>query len=273
MSQHKDQLPPIFQANIMRLFDRVILPGLQAQPTHPHLEHGEAATLDEFLDRAAAQVDNHTANEVAKAYTLTLAAIFERQLNLWADSIRRLTGTMPLFEGRDRPALLLHQRLKGFECLVTTIPLGREQVRHLIEIERFAATDTITDTAVAMDDACYHRAHPDEEARRKPMVVGIAEVLGGVLERRARDRFDTALEGTIPPPAGAERLDMVEIEHPLVGKFVAPIGHIPRHIGLVTKMARRKREARFDSIGTPERNRPERVDELMRGRELFRVRE
>lgn len=29
--------------------------------------------MREFLDRAAAQVDNYTANEAAKAFTLTLA--------------------------------------------------------------------------------------------------------------------------------------------------------------------------------------------------------
>ncbi|MGV1793565.1 hypothetical protein [Rhizobium sp. A37_96] len=84
MWQDKDQLPRIFQANLARLFDRVILPGLDALPTHSHTEHGEAATLSEFLDRAAAQVDNYTANEAAKAYALTLSAVFERQLSIWA---------------------------------------------------------------------------------------------------------------------------------------------------------------------------------------------
>lgn len=39
--------------------------------------------MDEFLDQAAAQVDNYTANEAAKAFTLTLAGLFERQLRIW----------------------------------------------------------------------------------------------------------------------------------------------------------------------------------------------
>ena len=83
MSSNADQLPRVFQANLARLFDRVILPGLDALAVHPQLERGEAATLDAFLDRAAAQVDNYTANEAARAYVLTLAAVFERQMNVW----------------------------------------------------------------------------------------------------------------------------------------------------------------------------------------------
>jgi len=81
---NKDQLPRIFQANLARLFDRVILPGLEALPFHARLEHGQVETIDQFLDRAAAQVDNYTANEAAKAYALTLAAVFERQLSIWS---------------------------------------------------------------------------------------------------------------------------------------------------------------------------------------------
>lgn len=85
--QIKDQLPRIFQANLARLFERVIQPAMEALPVHASLECGEAATMNEFLDRAAAQVDNYTANEAAKAFTLTLAAIFERQLSIWARAV------------------------------------------------------------------------------------------------------------------------------------------------------------------------------------------
>lgn len=69
--QITDQLPRIFQATLARLFARVIQPAMQALVVHSSLECGEAATMDEFLDRAAAQVDNYTANEAAKAFTLT----------------------------------------------------------------------------------------------------------------------------------------------------------------------------------------------------------
>src|ERR1700747_733295 len=43
--------------------------------------------MEQFLDRAAAQVDNYTANEAAKAFTLTLAGVFERQLSIWGRTI------------------------------------------------------------------------------------------------------------------------------------------------------------------------------------------
>lgn len=101
-----DQLPRIFQANLARLADRVVLPGLEA-PTHDRLVTGFAASLDQFLDRAAAQIDNYTANEAAKAYTLILAGVFERQLSLWARAIHeegladmsRMTGFEALLAG------------------------------------------------------------------------------------------------------------------------------------------------------------------------------
>lgn len=91
--QIKDQLPRIFQANLARLFERVIQPAMEALPVHSSLESGEAATMDQFLDRAAAQVDNYTANEAAKAFTLTLAATFERQLSIWARAVHRDDAT------------------------------------------------------------------------------------------------------------------------------------------------------------------------------------
>lgn len=98
--QIKDQLPRIFQANLARLFERVIQPAMEALPVHSSLESGEAATMDQFLDRAAAQVDNYTANEAAKAFTLTLAATFERQLSIWARAFHRGDATdMPKARG------------------------------------------------------------------------------------------------------------------------------------------------------------------------------
>lgn len=79
----QDNLPRVFQANTDRLFQRLVHPGLSALPIHPVLSFGETTSMDEFLDRAAAQVDNYTANEAAKAFTLTLAGLFERQLRIW----------------------------------------------------------------------------------------------------------------------------------------------------------------------------------------------
>ncbi|HEX7948281.1 MAG TPA: hypothetical protein VF495_26685 [Phenylobacterium sp.] len=81
--QNPDQLPRIFQANIDRLFQRLIRPGLAALPIHAELQSGVTDSMTVFLKRAAAQVDNYTANEAAKAFTLTLAGLFERQLRIW----------------------------------------------------------------------------------------------------------------------------------------------------------------------------------------------
>ena len=84
MTAMGEQLPRIFQANLARLYERVIQPAIDGLVLHPVLERGEASSMDEFLDRAAAQVDNYTANEAAKSFVLTLAAVFERQLSIWA---------------------------------------------------------------------------------------------------------------------------------------------------------------------------------------------
>jgi hypothetical protein len=81
-----DDLPRIFQGNVDRLFQRVILPALNALPVHKELRLGATASLDEFVDRAAALTDNYMANEAAKAYALVLAGLFERQLAIWSRS-------------------------------------------------------------------------------------------------------------------------------------------------------------------------------------------
>lgn len=81
--QVADQLPRTFQANADRFYLRVIARTLSDLPNHSMLTVGQAADPGEFLDRCAAQVDNHTANEAAKAFALTLDGMFERQLARW----------------------------------------------------------------------------------------------------------------------------------------------------------------------------------------------
>src|SRR3546814_72627 len=80
----RDMLPRTFQANVDRFYQRVILKTLGDLPTHETLVVGEASDMDEFLDRCAAQIDNYTVNEAAKAFVLTLDGLFERQLARWA---------------------------------------------------------------------------------------------------------------------------------------------------------------------------------------------
>ena len=82
------QWPRIFQANVGRLYERVIAPAMENIPVHEKLVTGRAATMDEFLDRCASQVDNYTANEANKVFALVLIALFERQLRPWAGLVR-----------------------------------------------------------------------------------------------------------------------------------------------------------------------------------------
>lgn len=82
-----NQLPRVFQANADRFYQRVVLRALGELPMHDALVVGQATELGEFLDRCAAQVDNHTANEAAKAFALTLDGMFERQLSRWTNAL------------------------------------------------------------------------------------------------------------------------------------------------------------------------------------------
>jgi hypothetical protein len=101
----KDQLPRIFQANLHRFYERVVRPGLDALPEPAVLEFGTTGSLDEFLRRAAAHVNNHTGNEAAKAYTLILSALFERQLRQWAEHLLQSPRTTAIQHQRFRPLL------------------------------------------------------------------------------------------------------------------------------------------------------------------------
>jgi hypothetical protein len=70
-----NQLPRVFQANLDRLFQRVMMPAMEALTVHPELDQGEANSIDQFLDRAFAQVDNYTANDAAKSFVLSCSGL------------------------------------------------------------------------------------------------------------------------------------------------------------------------------------------------------
>ena len=117
-----DNLPRIFQGNVDRLFQRIILPTLTALTVHPELRFGAAASMDEFLDNAAALTDNYLANEAAKAYALVLAGLFERQLAIWSrshgtssrrDATKKLSFHSLLAEGAREGAIDLEDRRLG----------------------------------------------------------------------------------------------------------------------------------------------------------------
>ena len=81
------QLPRSFQANIARLYERVLAPVLLSLPVHERLEMGVTDSYEVFLGRCEAQVDNYTANEANKVYILVLIALFERQLRIWSAAV------------------------------------------------------------------------------------------------------------------------------------------------------------------------------------------
>jgi hypothetical protein len=127
---NKDKLPRVFQANLARLYERVIHPALDGLPHHAVLETGEATTLDQFLDRAKAQVDNYTGNEAAKAFTLTLAGVFERQLSIWARAIHD-AGLADMSHLRGFEALL-SGCVKEAEIDLTTEDLGDDLIQMFV---------------------------------------------------------------------------------------------------------------------------------------------
>lgn len=51
-----DNLPRIFQANLQRLVERVVRPGLERLPIHSALRSGEMESIDAFL-AAQAEAD------------------------------------------------------------------------------------------------------------------------------------------------------------------------------------------------------------------------
>lgn len=84
MNDLENQLPRIFQCNLHRFYQRVIAPVLENLPEPVLQEVVATNSMNDNLDLAAAQVNAHTHNEATKAFVLTLAGLFERQLRHWA---------------------------------------------------------------------------------------------------------------------------------------------------------------------------------------------
>jgi hypothetical protein len=125
-AQRVAQLPRIFQANIHRLYERVIAASIEALPLHPEIVTGEAPSMDAFLDRAKAQVDNYTANEANKVYTLVLIGLFERQLRVWASHILDVAQRP---DAKETPFL----RLLDATASVIRLDVTREDLRITLE--------------------------------------------------------------------------------------------------------------------------------------------
>jgi len=62
----------------------VIRPTLAELSLYPNIKHGEFTSQDEFLDNCQKQTSNLLAYEARRSFALTLSALFERQLRVWA---------------------------------------------------------------------------------------------------------------------------------------------------------------------------------------------
>lgn len=75
------QMPRVCQVNLYRFYVRVMRPTL-VQCTPSVLKCGAFDDLDRFLSAASAQVENHTADGAAKAFTLITSGLFDLQLRI-----------------------------------------------------------------------------------------------------------------------------------------------------------------------------------------------
>src|SRR6266436_8432129 len=80
----QDLLPRIFQADLDRFYIKIICAALSELPLHDDVKTGELTSIEEFLDNAEKHTSNVVACEARRSFALALAAIFERQLQIWA---------------------------------------------------------------------------------------------------------------------------------------------------------------------------------------------
>lgn len=77
----RDVRPRHFQADLDRLYRRVIVPALVELPADAPLRTiFPVGTLDGFLERAEHETNGLLAKEVRRGFVLMIAAVFERQL-------------------------------------------------------------------------------------------------------------------------------------------------------------------------------------------------
>jgi hypothetical protein len=87
-----DLLPRHFQADLDRLYRRIIVPALQEMPVDLLVATPEPPmTTETYLEAASERTSALLAAEIRRGFTLMLAALFERQLALWI-----ATHSMPI---------------------------------------------------------------------------------------------------------------------------------------------------------------------------------
>ena len=114
----RDNLPRIFQANVDRLFQRVILTWAE-RTTYPRQAALRRSPVDGGVPGKGQGTRLTTAREPKpKAYALILAGLFERQLRIWARS--RRTG-------------LTHDKVRSERFRVLVVDCAREAEVDLVD--------------------------------------------------------------------------------------------------------------------------------------------
>jgi hypothetical protein len=80
----RDFLPRSFQADCYRFYTRVIRNTLGELPVHSDVQYGVFTSQTEFLENCEKATSNLVAYEARRSFALTLSALFERQLRMWA---------------------------------------------------------------------------------------------------------------------------------------------------------------------------------------------
>lgn len=109
-----DYLPRVFQANASRFYQSILAKVFEEIASPKAVQVEETSSIDEFLDRCAALVDNHTANETAKAFALSLDGMFERQISRWISGHRQHAKYL-------QPALRVAERIGSFDAKAEAI--------------------------------------------------------------------------------------------------------------------------------------------------------
>ena len=80
----RDFLPRSFQADCYRFYTRVVRNTLGELPIDTDVKGGVFTSQIEFLKNCEKATSNLLAYEARRSFALTLSALFERQMRMWA---------------------------------------------------------------------------------------------------------------------------------------------------------------------------------------------
>ncbi|MGH9606404.1 MAG: hypothetical protein ACRD3N_11985 [Terracidiphilus sp.] len=134
IAENSDRGALIAQADIHRLYTRVVQPALAEFVPTDDVFGVEATDMETFLKAARVDTHNELCHEMRRAFALIVGALFERQLQSW------LSGKMPFAEvegAQSLPALLKlvdkvdsSIKTKGFMSDLNELCLVANAVRH-----------------------------------------------------------------------------------------------------------------------------------------------